>query len=148
MARVSNRRFLLQSLAAWIVFMVVAVLDGLLRQSLLVPLLGDGPAHLVSGVIVTVAIYLGTLVLLERFGVPRSAALLWIAGIGWAALTVGFEALLIVWLQGGSPGDLAAFYHPRRILDGDIILIGLALMALAPALCIRWLAGRPGVNPS
>lgn len=137
MPPVSNLRFLTAGLAAWPVLMGIAMIDGIARETKVAPWLGHRPALILSGAIMIVAIYVVAWLLLAWWGRPRSDLHLWLVGGSWVALTIAFEAVLLVTARGQPLASLLAEYHPMRILEGNIILPGLVLMLLAPALTAR-----------
>lgn len=130
MKQISNSAFVCWGLAVWLGLMVVATADGIVRMNLLIPAFGTQVAEIISGIFMIAAIYLVTWIFLKRRR-PAGDGALWVVGILWAVLTVGYE-LLIVILRGEPPVTLALNYHPARMLDGNIILPGIILMALAP----------------
>ncbi len=113
---------------AWALLMAAAFAEGVFRITVLAPAVGEAPAHLIGGSVMI------ALTIVAAF-VARAAApsIRWamFAGLAWAAGTVAFE--VAVTLASGRPlADLAATYDPLRIAQGELILIGLVVMALAP----------------
>jgi hypothetical protein len=137
MTDISNTRFLAWGLAFWLGFMVAATLDGIVRVGFLIPLMGDFWGHIVSGLFMLAVIYAGTWLLLARFGRPRAGAALWLLGLLWGGLTVGFELFIVTVARGEPASVLWADYHPANILNGNFILLGIILMVLAPWLMVR-----------
>jgi hypothetical protein len=137
MKPVSNLRFFLGGLAAWPVLMGIATIDGIARETKLAPWMGHRPALILSGAIMVFAIYVVAWLLLSWWGRPTSASHLWLVGISWVALTIIFEGVLLVYARGQPVGQLLAGYHPLRILDGNLIVPGLVLMLVAPAVVSR-----------
>lgn len=113
---------------AWALLMAAAVAEGYLRIAVLAPALGETSAHLIGGGVMIVLTIVAALV--ARGSAP---SIRWgmFAGIAWVIGTIAFE--VAVTLARGLPlSDLAATYDPRRIAQGELILIGLVVMALAP----------------
>ncbi len=89
----------LAPLGVWALMAVIAVANGILRETALVPRLGQSRAHVLSTALLVLAI-LG--VSAAFFGLTETAystAQLAFVGIGWTALTVGFE-FLVGYLEG------------------------------------------------
>lgn len=134
MPRISNNRFLTGGLAAWPLLMAIAIVDGILREAKLAPWFGMRTGLMISGIVMLVATYVVAWLLLAWWGRPRSDAYLWLLGAYWVALTIGFEVALVVFGRGQSVAVAIYGYHPIHLLDGNLILPGLALMLVAPVL--------------
>ena len=134
MPTVPNKRFLTSGLAAWPLLMAIATIDGILRETKLEPWFGMRIALIMSGIIMLVATYVVAWLLLAWWGRPQSDRYLWLLGAYWVALTIAFEVALVVFARGQSIATAFYGYHPIHLLDGNLILPGLALMLLAPVL--------------
>lgn len=122
------------ALAAWLGLLGLAVLNGALREALLLPWLGLPWALLASGVL------LGACVLwvAGRFsarcpGLTDAARLR--VGALWLALTLGFEFGFGRGVRGRPWAELWAAY---RFEHGNLWPLVLAVIALGPWLAARW----------
>lgn len=82
---------LLAPLGVWVVMAIVAVLNGGLREVVLIPRIGEYPAHVLSTAALVLAILLISLLFFRRAAVEYQYGELIAIGIGWTILTVGFE---------------------------------------------------------
>ena len=121
---------LLKSLIVWICFIPVAILNGGLREYVLVRLVGEETALPVSGILLSVFIFLMTCLLLPRLVKDCGMKDCWAIGLCWALLTVAFES------AAGIAGDstvteILAAYNP---LTGNLWVLVLAATMLSPVL--------------
>jgi hypothetical protein len=121
-----------RALLVWLLMMVIETIHGVLRNLLLVPLVGDLRARQL-GVFIGSALILGVAVLLIDWIRPSSVSDLLVIGAMWLALTLSFEFGLGHAL--GRPWSaLVADYDLTR---GGLLSIGMVVLALSP-----WIAAR------
>ena len=119
---------ILKSLIMWLCFIPVAILNGGLREYVLAKAIGEEWALPVSGITLSVCIFLITWLLLPRMIKAFTSKDGWLIGIGWALLTIAFE--FAAGLAGGSTVlELLAAYNP---LSGNLWLLVLATTLLSP----------------
>ena len=119
---------ILKSLIIWFCFIPVAILNGGLREYVLVKAIGEKWVLPVSGITLSVCIFLITWLLLPRMIKAFTSKDSWLIGIGWALLTIVFE--FAAGLAGGSTvSELLAAYNP---LSGNLWLLVLATTLLSP----------------
>ena len=124
---------ILKSLIIWLCFIPVAILNGGLREYVLAKAIGEEWALPVSGIILSVCIFLITWLLLPRMIKAFTSKDGWLIGIGWALLTIVFE--FAVGLAGGNTvSELLAAYNP---LSGNLWLLVLATTLLSPIVTKR-----------
>ena len=110
---------ILKSLIVWLCFIPVAILNGGLREYVLTKILGEKWALPVSGIILSVCIFLITWLLLPRIIKALTFKDCWLIGICWGVLTIAFE--FGVGLAGGNTAsELLAAYNP---LTGNLWLL-------------------------
>ena len=130
-----RRRFsAIHAVVGWLLILVLAIANGGLRESLLIPSLGRAPATAVSGLMLMAAVMIVSTVLFRRHP-PRTPAQGWQVGIGWLAGTVAFEFGMGRWMLGKPCSDLLAAY---TFTDGNLWPLVLFTVLLAPP----WLARR------
>jgi hypothetical protein len=96
----SKQRIYLLALAVWLLLFVVAFSLGAVRELLIVPAIGEQPAHVV-GTLAFVAVLLGITAAFVRRTRPRcSPTDLWLVGLLLLALTVAFEFLFFHFIAG------------------------------------------------
>jgi hypothetical protein len=115
-------------LLVWLAFLCAAILNGALRQKVLVVMLGAAGAHLLSSVLLSGVILGATYLALPwlRLDSNRRA---WIIGVSWLGLTVAFEFLVGHYWFHASWSALFAEYNLAR---GRIWILVLVTTLLAP----------------
>jgi hypothetical protein len=116
----------------WLMMMVVETIHGVLRNLLLVPLVGDLRARQL-GVFIGSALILGVAVLLIHWIRPSSDRDLLMIGAMWLALTLAFEFGL-GYALGRPWSALVADYDLTR---GGLLSIGMVVLALSPCIAAR-----------
>lgn len=122
----------LKALMIWAAILVLAILNGALREAFLIPWLGTVPGLVLSGVLLSAFIIGVTYVALPWLDARRVSQLLAV-GLGWFALTLVFEFSLGVW-QGKSWSVLLEAYTFK---GGNIWPVVLLVTALAPYIAAR-----------
>jgi len=124
---------LLKALGLWFYFLLFAVLNGALREEVMVPLLGQRTAEPLSGVMLSLLIFVLSLVFIRSLHIA-TAARAWLIGGFWLALTLTFELLFGHYVLGVSWDELLASFSPE---NGN-----LWLLVLFSTLCSPFLAGK------
>lgn len=133
---------ILKSLIIWFCFIPVAILNGGLREYVLAKAIGEEWALPVSGIILSVCIFLITWLLLPRMIKAFTSKDGWLIGIGWALLTIVFE--FAAGLTGGSTvSELLAAYNP---LSGNLWLLVLLTTLLSPVIVRKVKANNTGLD--
>lgn len=133
---------ILKSLIIWFCFIPVAILNGGLREYVLAKAIGEEWALPVSGIILSVCIFLITWLLLPRMIKAFTSKDGWLIGIGWALLTIVFE--FAAGLAGGSTvSELLAAYNP---LSGNLWLLVLLTTLLSPVIVRKVNANNTGLD--
>jgi hypothetical protein len=83
----------LKATAAWLAILVLAVLNGAYRETVLQPRLGTRTALVVSGIGLTACVIAVALAAARWYG-PQEAGVHWRIGVFWLASTVAFELAL------------------------------------------------------
>jgi hypothetical protein len=81
-------------LAVWVLMAVLAVLNGVFRETVIIPQIGEYPGHVVSTLLLVAAILAVAGVYFSTTGTTYTDAELVLVGVGWTLLTVGFEFLV------------------------------------------------------
>jgi uncharacterized membrane protein (DUF485 family) len=123
----------LKALALWSVILVLAVANGALRESVLLPLWGLPAAQIASGAILS-----GCILAVAFVGTPWYGGLSqtqsWIIGVAWLLLTLLFEFGFGRFVQQSSFAELLEAY---TFSGGNIWPIVLVVTFAAP-----WLAAK------
>jgi hypothetical protein len=120
--------------AAWLGLLVVAILNGGIREKLLVPAFGELTGHLVSTILLSGMIFAFTGVILPWLG-PASSQDAWLVGLIWLCLTLAFEFLGGHFIAHAPWKRLLADYNVAR---GRIWILVLLVTLLSPPLLFRW----------
>lgn len=123
---------ILKSILVWFCFIPAAILNGGLRELLLNPVLGKELALPVSGVTLSLFIFVIARLLLPRIGQMKKTECYAIS-ILWLMLTVLFEYGLSV-SSGISAEELLRVYNP---LTGNLWLLAVLVTALSPIVFMK-----------
>jgi hypothetical protein len=119
-----------RALLGWLFLLLLAILNGALRQAVLIPRWGERVGHIVSTLLLC-ALILGATWMVMRWVRPASARDAWLIGGVWLGLTLGFEFLGGHYLFGDSWAELLAAYD---VAAGQIWILVLITTLLAPVL--------------
>lgn len=121
---------ILKSLIIWLFFIPVAIINGGVRECVLAKVVGEALALPVSGITLSVCIFLTTWLLLFRITKDITSKDSWLIGICWSVLTIAFE--FAVGLAGGNTtSELLNAYDP---LTGNLWLLVLLTTLLSPVI--------------
>jgi hypothetical protein len=81
---------LIYGLAAWLIFMITAIINGMFRVAILLPSLDEYRAHVVSTLLLCLALLIEISLFLDIVG-DYSQGWLIALGVMWTVLTVAFE---------------------------------------------------------
>jgi hypothetical protein len=123
---------ILKALGIWLILVVVAILNGTIRQFLLAPHLNECLAHQTSSGLLSILILFVVLAFIPVLGALSTRKLLGI-GLLWLVLTVAFEFTLGR-LTGRSWEYLLTDYHLFR---GRLWMLVLVTTFLAPLIAAR-----------
>ena len=122
----------LKAIAIWAGILVLAVLNGALREAIIIPKLGTAAGLMLSGLILSTLIFVVAYLSLPWLGTRRPAELVGI-GFGWLVLTLIFEFSFGLWLGKSWQVLLEAY----TFNGGNIWPIVLVVTALAPYLAAK-----------
>ena len=124
---------LIRILGVWFLLMVLAILNGGVRNALLMPRIGEQAGHVASTLVLSVLILIVTWYVTPWIG-PRSPQGAWQIGLSWLVLTVAFEFLAGHYVLGHPWQKLYADYN---VVRGRIWLLVLVMSLVAPVLVFR-----------
>ena len=124
-----------KALVIWFGILALAIVNGVIRESLLVPGFGTPVALVLSGLLLSVLIIVVVYFSLPWLQVHHSVGL-FMVGASWLALTLVFEFSFGFW-QGKSWSELLEAY---TFQGGNIWPVVLAVTAFAPYIAakMRW----------
>lgn len=116
-----------KALAIWAVLLLLALLNGVLREAVLIPKLGLTPGFVISGLLLCMFILAVVYLLLPWLGLREPMPLL-LLGLAWLILTLGFE-FSFGWLRGKT---LAQVLDAYTFKGGNLWLLVLLVVLVAP----------------
>lgn len=117
-------------LGLWVVFAILAVINGIFREVVLVAVFAEGVAHVLSTAILIMAILLLSWLYFSRTLREYTRRELLLIGLVWTGLVVLFELVALL-VAGAGPSELLA---PYDVLAGSVwVLVPLTLF-IAPLL--------------
>jgi hypothetical protein len=114
----------------WVPLVPLAIVNGAIREGVLAPMLGQRLALPLSGVSLSVLIFLFALMVAPWLGASAKAPYV-AAGMVWLLLTVLFEFLFGYYVMGKSWVQLLAAYN---VVDGNLWVLVLISTPLSPFL--------------
>jgi len=121
---------LFRAIIIWLILVVIAIINGITRNSAISPRLGEQTGHVISTIILCVLIFVLALVSI-RWMAPRGESDALLIGLFWVVLTVAFEFLAGHYVFGNSWQKLFADYN---IVRGRIWLLVLITSLISPML--------------
>ena len=124
---------LLKAAGIWVLFVIVAIVSGVIRESFLTPVIGDQAAHQIGSIAVSLFVFLITLGLIKTLGISNPSRY-WIVGGIWVLMTIAFEFLFGHYVMGHPWNRLFADYN---ILKGRLWVLVLVSAAVSPYLTAK-----------
>ncbi len=125
---------MLKATAVWALILILAILNGALREAVLLPALGKPWGLMLSGVLLAACIAVVALTFVPRI-VRTGAVEPWRIGLLWLVLTLVFEFGFGRLVQGRSWAELLQAY---TFADGNLWPLVLLVTAVAPSLAMWW----------
>lgn len=114
---------LLPALATWLALIPVAIANGVFREAVLTPALGELPARWVSTLMLCAAVFGAACLMLRLLRRPPTRSELLAVGLLWAALTVAFEFGFGHYVMGQPWERLAADYDILQGRPWPLVLV-------------------------
>ena len=124
-------KIILIMIGTWFLFMLCAILNAILRNTVYKPILGDLRAHQVSTIIFIAIILIVTSLIFRYAKITLTTQETIIIGTLWLLFTIGFEFLAGHYAFGNSWEKLFADYN---ILKGRIWVLVLLTLFFSPYL--------------
>jgi hypothetical protein len=124
---------ILKATALWLAILVLAMLNGTLREKWLVPSLGSFSALVLSGILLSACIFLVALAAAPWYGQLSSAQWLGVGAL-WLAMTLAFEFGFGRYVQHKAWSELLEAYAFK---GGNLWPLVLAVVLISP-----WLAAK------
>ena len=126
-------RFILRAAGVWGLFVVLAILNAAFREKILGPLIGHPVALPLSGILLSILVFLVTLALIPKL---RGASALHYLSIGgaWALSTLAFEFIFGHFVMGKTWGEILEIFN---ISEGNLMSLVLIAITVSPYLAWR-----------
>ncbi|HDN50760.1 MAG: hypothetical protein DRN21_02805 [Thermoplasmata archaeon] len=122
-------KLLASALGIWFLFVVLAIINGVIRNGVYAPRIGEWEGHVVSTIIAICYTFLVVFIFLRYVPVAYTKTDLILIGVLWLSMTVAFEFLFGHYVAGHSWERLLADYN---ILEGRIWSLFLLTILLSP----------------
>lgn len=117
----------------WLVILVLAFLNGGLREVILIPSLGNPFAFIISGVLLSACILVVSYIFIPKLGALTNIECFYI-GLYWLGLTLIFEFTFGLLVQNKSLETILEVY---KFKDGNIWPIVLFVIFIAPLITTK-----------
>ena len=124
---------LLKATGIWLVLVLMAMINGLIREKVITPIIGPQISLPVSGVILSILIFMISYFLIPLIREKNRQVFIYI-GLYWVALTLSFEYLLGYFIMGKSWTEINQVF---AITHGNLFIIVLLISAVSP-----WLVAK------
>lgn len=122
---------ILKACGTWLIMLVVAFINGAIRELILIPRLGDQTAHMISVLVLSGAIFAITYGFVRRLG-PLPASTLFGLGVFWLTLNLLFEFGFFHYVMHEPWRKLWADYN---IFQGRWLIVVWLTTLWAPLIC-------------
>jgi len=124
-----NSKIIIFTIVTWFLFMLIAIINAILRNTVYKPIIGDLRAHQLSTLIFISLIIISTYIILKFFNIKLSTNESFIIGTIWLISTICFEFIAGVYVFGNTWDKLLADYN---ILKGRIWSLVLIIIFFSP----------------
>jgi hypothetical protein len=121
-----------RAVLVWCALLVIASINGVAREAVLIPRIGDVAGRAVSTLALSAFIIILTWISIAWIG-PRSTPQAWRVGVIWVVLTLAFEFLAGHNLLQHPWSRLLADYN---VLRGRIWILALVTTLVSPRICV------------
>ncbi len=122
-----------RSIVVWFAILLIAIVNGGLREIVLIPSIGATAGRALSSVLLSAAVLLVTWLTIGWMS-PASTSQAWTIGMLWVVLTLAFEFLFGHYVFGT---PWAALLEDYNVLAGRIWILVLLTTLIAPAVMLR-----------
>ena len=134
-----NAGIFLYAFVVWVIFGILAIINGEIRNKVYAPKIGEYPGHVISTIIAICFVAVGTYLLLRFMGIDYSSIDLLLIGGFWVILTVLFEFVFGHYVMGNPWQKLLADYN---IIKGRVWSLFLLTELISPLLIGLLLKGN------
>ena len=121
-------------IAGWIGLLIIAMMNGVLRDLVYKPFLGDLISHQIS-VLAGILLFSIFIWYLSKRWPLSSSSRAWMIGFLWLSMTVAFEFLFFHYARGV---PWSVLLHDYNIVEGRLWILVLVWVTIAPRLMWKW----------
>ncbi len=122
------RRMLIKATGVWLIMMIAAILNGALREKVLNPLLGQDWALPLSGIVLSLMVFLIAWLMTPLIGATRTQGYI-VTGCLWVALTLAFEYLFGHFIAGRPWHEINRVF---KLVDGNLFVLVILALGMSP----------------
>jgi len=123
----------LKASIVWFVIAIFAILNGIFRESVLISNVGPNMALPVSGITLSIIVFIVTYISFPIFG-KNSALTYFLIGLQWVLMTLLFEFMFGHYMIGKSWSDILQVFN---IMKGNLFIIVLIVSLFSPLLVAK-----------
>lgn len=122
---------LLKAFGIWLVMLIVAFVNGAIREILIVPRVGEELGHVIGVIVFSGAIFGLTYIFVKALG-PLPASMLFYLGLFWLVLSLLFEFGFFHYVMHEPWSELLADYN---IFRGRLLIVVWLTTLFSPLVC-------------
>jgi hypothetical protein len=126
-------RIFLKTSVIWFVIALLAIANGVFRENILVSSLGQSIALPVSGITLSIIVFIVTYISFPIFG-KNSSLTYFLIGLQWVLMTLLFEFMFGHYMIGKSWSDILQVFN---IMKGNLFIIVLIVSLFSPLLVAK-----------
>ncbi len=124
---------LLKTMGIWFVIVFAAIMNGTIREKILVPIIGSNLALPLSGISLAIIVFVVSFLIIPFIGASEPKIYFSI-GLFWVVLTLLFEFIFGHFVAGKPWKDIMQVFNLK---EGDLFIVVLCVTAISP-----WLAAK------
>ncbi|WP_223897797.1 hypothetical protein [Sulfurovum sp. TSL1] len=117
----------------WFVIVILAIANAIFRETVLVSLLGQNIAMPLSGILLSLIVFIVTYLFFPLFG-KNNILIYFLIGLQWVVMTLLFEFLFGHYVIGKSWSSLLQVFN---IMKGDLMILVLLVSLVSPILVAK-----------
>jgi hypothetical protein len=129
---VSNGTYLLRGAMAWTLLPAVALFNGILANTILLPALGEIRTGYVSALVLLILFVAFVVIVGPRMGRPANLLMGLAVGLLWVVFNVAWEFLFVGALKGVPVAQIARGFDLTTVLQGNLYPLLQIAVALGP----------------
>jgi hypothetical protein len=123
-----------RALGVWFLFVPAAILNGALRDKVLIVVLGQALALPLSGIILSILIFFITMIFVPYLG-GSAAWHFWLTGFMWLILTVAFEFVFGHCVMGKTWVEIVQIFN---VAQGNLMIVVVIATLISPFFAARF----------